>query len=60
MSFSALSFFSPGEYLIGSCRVYAMFASELLNRLTLVFQPSLGLCGSTNFGHSSKPFNIVR
>lgn len=60
MGFSAPSFFSTGEYLIGSCRVYAMFASELLNRLTLIFQPSLGLCGSTDCGHSLKPFNIVQ
>ncbi len=60
MGFSTLSFFSPREYLIGRCRVYAMFASELLNRFTLVFQPSLGLCGGTDSGHSSKPFNFVQ
>jgi hypothetical protein len=36
-----------------------VFPGERLNRLTLMFKPSLGLCSSTNSGHSSKPFKFV-
>ncbi|KRC96576.1 hypothetical protein ASE33_25475 [Pseudomonas sp. Root9] len=31
MGFSTSSFFSPGEHLIGGCRIYAMLPGERLN-----------------------------
>lgn len=59
VGFSTLPFFAPGEHLIGGRGVNAVLSSKLLNRLSLMFQPCLGLCGSTNSGHSSKPFKVV-
>jgi len=59
VGFSTPSLFAPSEHLISGCRVHAMFPGERLNRLTLMFQPSLGLCSSANTGHSSKPFKFV-
>lgn len=59
MGFATPSLFTPSEHLIGGCRVDAMLARKLLNRFSLVFQPSLGLCGGANTGHSSKPFKCV-
>ena len=59
VGFTTPPLFAPGEHLISGSRVDAMFPSELLNGLSLVFQPCLGLCGGTNSGHSSKPFKVV-
>ncbi len=59
MGFPTPSLFAPSEHLIGGCRIYAMFTGERLDRLSLVFQPCLGLCGSTDSVHSSKPFKFV-
>ncbi|SDN70815.1 hypothetical protein SAMN04490208_1202 [Pseudomonas poae] len=59
MGFSTPPFFAPSEHLIGGCRVHAMFAGEGLHRLSLMFQPGLGLCSSADSGHSSKPFKFV-
>jgi hypothetical protein len=36
-----------------------VLSGELLHRLTLLFEPSLGLCCGTYSGHSSKPFKSV-
>jgi hypothetical protein len=36
-----------------------MLPGEFLNRFSLMFKPSLGLCSRTNSGHSSKPFKFV-
>lgn len=60
MGFPTPSLFAPSEHLIGGCRINAMFAGERLNGLSLMFQPGLGLCGSTDSGHSSKPFKFVQ
>lgn len=51
--------FAPSEHLIGGCRIYTLFTDERLHRLSLVFQPVLGLCSGPNSGHSSKPFKFV-
>lgn len=59
MGLSPPSFLAPSEHLIRGCRVDTVFPGERLNRLTLMFKPSLGLCSSTNSGHSSKPFKFV-
>ena len=54
------SLFAPSEHLIGGCRIDAVFTGKRLNGLSLMFQPGLGLCSSTDSGHSSKPFKFVQ
>jgi hypothetical protein len=59
VSFSAPTFFAACKYLVSSGWVNAVFPSERLNRFTLMFKPSLGLCSGAYSGHSSKPFKLV-